>query len=173
MIITVGRKMVCCNALLVSPPNPLALQKWEWQRICILQVQCDNVPQGDSSSPTTLPLLFTLSFCSSCCWCAATLRRRFLHGLWVGNSVLELKLARNWAPDLCSASVLWEGMEAPMSQGVLLGQFWALGIKAILPLYCCVFLGEGEDNERAQAGLFETWHSVVLLYFPNNSWQRP
>lgn len=37
--------------MLLLSPNPLALQKWEWQNICIPQAQWGDAPQGDGSSP--------------------------------------------------------------------------------------------------------------------------
>lgn len=84
---------------------------------------------------------------------------RFLLGLWVVHSVSEPRLARDWTPDWCSASVLWESVEGPFSQG----GFGAVHSRdrdkdniASGYFCCCSSMGEGEDSERARAGLFET-----------------
>lgn len=54
-IISIGRNTVCSNAVLLSPQNPLALQKWEWQNISIPWVPWGNAPHGHWSSPATPP----------------------------------------------------------------------------------------------------------------------
>lgn len=88
-IISIGRNTVCSNAVLLSPQNPLALQKWEWQNISIPWVPWGNAPHGHWSSPAPPPPpphLYTLSFCSRFCWCAALgMGLRFLRGVCVGN----------------------------------------------------------------------------------------
>lgn len=123
-IISIGRNTVCSNAVLLSPPNPLALQKWEWQNISVPWVPWGNAPHGHWSSPAHPP---------------PSLHSRLLQQVLlvcsIGNgaevsalgSVLEIKSqSRDWQGTghqlWCSAPVLREGVEGPFSQG----GFWAV-----------------------------------------------
>lgn len=114
---------------------------------------------------------------------AAGVQQRWEGGFCMGSGWEIQSWSWNWPGTghqiLCSASVLWEGMEAPVSQGVLLGQFWALGIKAILPLYCCVFVGEKtlEEHRLACLRLGVQWSfsalSITADSIPKLGWVSP
>lgn len=86
---TIGRNTVCSSTVLLLSPNSLALQRWEWQNIWIPWLHWGNAPSSHSQL-----LKRVLEMCNT------GKGLRFLHGLWVGNPVSQLRLARNWAPDL-------------------------------------------------------------------------